>query len=355
MKALAITTIHFLLFTFNSYGQANWVYSGAPIGDESTYSYPMSSSSILTLQHPLSQDSLRVYATTGNPEGVHIYRVDQAPNVICGSPNIGNNDRYFGIFVVNGTSPTYTAKYYYDGNPYVTPVIEPNLELAERPTNADVTCPSWSAMGASLNMVSDELTVSGLSGRKEIILTTKTTPLPVELIAFDAACDGDKAILEWVTKSEVNNDYFTVERSYDGETFVEVGIINGAGNSNKTNVYNFVDENNAVQKTYYRLKQTDFNGNYTYYEWKEINCVSVSFNVYPNPAKNKISLNLTEVYNKINVSVFNGMGQKVMERILLPVNGIVEEDITVNHFAKGLYYMKIENTYFQKTLKLIVE
>jgi len=70
--------------------------------------------------------------------------------------------------------------------------------------------------------------------------------------------------LEWTTSTEVNNDYFTLEKSTDAQSFVETGIVDGAGNSYSNISYQFIDDGVTEQLNYYRLKQTDFDGQYSY-------------------------------------------------------------------------------------------
>lgn len=89
--------------------------------------------------------------------------------------------------------------------------------------------------------------------------------LPVDLISFNGEADKNFVLLQWATASEVNNEYFTVEISENGVDFNTLGYVEGAGNSNCVLYYNCVDEN-PYQISYYRLRQTDYNGGFTYSE-----------------------------------------------------------------------------------------
>ncbi len=108
--------------------------------------------------------------------------------------------------------------------------------------------------------------------------------LPVGLLNFDAKPSGDRVAINWSTESERDNDYFTIERSTDGSNWEDVRRVAGAGNSNSTIVYSSFDENPYSGISYYRLRQTDFNG---YSEVTEM--VAVEFyntneiSIYPNP------------------------------------------------------------------------
>jgi len=87
--------------------------------------------------------------------------------------------------------------------------------------------------------------------------------LPVELISFNGRPDGTGNILEWSTATETDNDYFTIERSADGISWETIGTIVGTGTSNVTNNYTYTDKSPDNSIVYYRLSQTDFNGNVT--------------------------------------------------------------------------------------------
>ena len=98
--------------------------------------------------------------------------------------------------------------------------------------------------------------------------------LPVQLISFDIIATKEnenlKVLCNWATASEINNNYFSVERSKDGEHFENIGMVKGAGNTNTTILYNFTDETPLTGTSYYRLKQTDFDGKYSYSKIKAI-------------------------------------------------------------------------------------
>jgi hypothetical protein len=118
---------------------------------------------------------------------------------------------------------------------------------------------------------------------------TANNPLPVELISFEAVLNNQKVDLKWVTATEINNDYFVVEKSKDGKNWEEVVWTDGAGNSNYTLEYYEVDEKPYEGVSYYRLKQVDFNGKYTYSSVvpvnNEINTVK-DISILPNPVNN---------------------------------------------------------------------
>jgi hypothetical protein len=93
---------------------------------------------------------------------------------------------------------------------------------------------------------------------------TPPVPLPIELISFEGITKNGYNHLFWKTASESNNDYFTIEKTQDGINYNTVININGAGNSNTTLSYDYIDYNVDNTINYYRLKQTDYDGKYAY-------------------------------------------------------------------------------------------
>ncbi|MBL7891275.1 MAG: T9SS type A sorting domain-containing protein, partial [Bacteroidia bacterium] len=115
-----------------------------------------------------------------------------------------------------------------------------------------------------------------------------TVLLPIELISFSASPEGDKVKLEWVTATETNNAYFTIERTSDAKTFETVAVVKGAGNSSHENNYIAYDERPLKNLSYYRLKQTDFDGKYTYSKLVPVvfsTRSSSTFIIFPNPVR----------------------------------------------------------------------
>ena len=141
-------------------------------------------------------------------------------------------------------------------------------------------------------------------------------PLPVDLVHFDAQpAANHTADLHWATASEINNNYFDVERSYNGKTFETVGHVDGNGSTNQRLDYNFMDESirTTEMNVFYRLKQVDFDG---VFEYSDVRVVRFDGKVemleiaaYPNPFSDEVtvmvSLSPEENYN-LQVTNFNG-------------------------------------------------
>ncbi|TND07788.1 MAG: hypothetical protein FD123_2939 [Bacteroidetes bacterium] len=284
------------------FAQPSWILSGAPVGDTSTHMYPVvniSPNMKLVLRHVLLQDSLMVYNMSGAPPAMHVYRVDQLPNVNCGLPGMLANDRYFGVFVIGGSSPSYTVDYFYSNNPYVTPVYEPVLETWMRPTNADVACAAWSNMSSTLFMAGDSLVRTGMSGRMEIVLSYSPIVLPVDWLSVNASWLGDgcsKTLVNWQTASESNSHHFEVERCSDSGTWELAGTVNGSGNSSQPQAYVFLD-NVPFSSGYYRIRQVDNSGLSTLSPVVSLTCGEENIfgvsDLFPNPCSGECSISIT--------------------------------------------------------------
>lgn len=114
----------------------------------------------------------------------------------------------------------------------------------------------------------------GRAYTRTFVEVQQINPLPVELISFSGIKDGKTTLLNWETASELNNDYFIVERATDLCPFTEIGRVAGNGNSSQLHSYSFTDRNPREGINYYRLKQTDFNGAFEY-----SNSIAVSFSL----------------------------------------------------------------------------
>ena len=113
------------------------------------------------------------------------------------------------------------------------------------------------------------------------------TVLPVELILFTATANGKGVALHWITASEKNNENFTVERSGNGKAFRSIRTLPGAGNSQVQSRYDLVDEQPLPGMSYYRLRQTDFDGTSTYSPVRAVSMAGLgekTLQVYPGSA-----------------------------------------------------------------------
>ncbi len=115
-------------------------------------------------------------------------------------------------------------------------------------------------------------------------ITDSSVPLPVELVSFSAGFREGVVELNWKTQSEVDNDYFTVQRTENAELFEDVIRVAGHGTTTAVHHYSAIDDNPETGRWYYRLRQTDFNGSSSYSKLVSVEVpVSVEEGIYPNP------------------------------------------------------------------------
>lgn len=143
------------------------------------------------------------------------------------------------------------------------------------------------------------------------------TPLPVMLISFTAEVGNNASvILNWATAAEVNNDYFTIERSQNGTQFSELTKVEGAGNSTDIHKYSFSDDQPLGGISYYRLKQTDFNGKSETFKTVSVNIKTKqstvsTIRISPNP------------FNDSFTAQFESLEKEEAQFQLLSVNGAI--------------------------------
>jgi len=178
--------------------------------------------------------------------------------------------------------------------------------------------------------------------------TKDGTNLPVELLSFDVACNGSAVDLAWSTASEINNDYFTIEKSIDAYSWDVVASIQGSGNSNDVIHYNYTDNGNEGNSMYYRLKQTDYDGKSKYYYHNiVIQCEDdlTSFNLYPNPASDQTVCSIySNNQSKVLIEINNQLGDIVFSETFDLQNGLNAVTLNISQFQSGIYYIVIRRS-----------
>ena len=194
----------------------------------------------------------------------------------------------------------------------------------------------------------------------ELTASELCSTLPIELLNFDAHLNGDKVDLKWITSTEINNDFFTIERSVNTKDWEEVIVVNGAGNSTQQIEYFETDYSPKSGTSYYRLKQTDFDGNFTYSSIVPVtieNDKNNSLNVFPNPVEmgGIVSLDFQDSEDEVLVVLRDVTGKEFYSKLFLDIEkgnliGIPIEDI----IPAGIYLITAtsENQIYSK--KIIV-
>lgn len=197
-----------------------------------------------------------------------------------------------------------------------------------------------------LNGLTNTITVDYGVNSLNVDFGLKSIPLPVKLIEFSGERDKERNenTLWWITESEVNSDYFTLERSYNGSAYEKIATIEGAGNSNTEIHYEYVDIDSKRGGTYiYRLLQTDYDGRTEIYgpvtiqvsETREVNVL-----LYPNPSVNTSYLEINApVGSKIEGQIYDATGKLVRGGIFDTVleDGYIMYNLDAQSYAEGVY------------------
>jgi hypothetical protein len=168
--------------------------------------------------------------------------------------------------------------------------------------------------------------------------------LPVELVYFHGKLLSQGVVLEWQTASELNNDFFEIEVSTDGENYTTLANIEGQGSSTSVTNYDYVDRYPSTGLNYYRLRQVDFNGDFTF-----SNIISVMndapaklfFSAYPQPASSHLTLQLMAIDDTsiMNLVIYNMNGKVIRSISIDPKTKQLPVDISA--FTNGLYLVRL--------------
>jgi hypothetical protein len=211
--------------------------------------------------------------------------------------------------------------------------------------------PAFSVLG--FQACPNQYTLSGLTSFSKFTLngaSQTNTTLPVELLYFDAfVMDNQTVNCSWGTSTEINNDFFTLERSVDGVNFEVLGDVRGAGNYSGSLYYEFLDQEAYNGVSYYRLKQTDFDGTTSYSHVIAVNFASANANytVYPIPFESSLSI----VYAsdiEVNYLMFD-----INSRLIRQGSFVSNTVVDVHELAFGAYFIKLSSAESTETIKLL--
>jgi hypothetical protein len=179
-----------------------------------------------------------------------------------------------------------------------------------------------------------------------------TNPLPITLSEFSVKKDKEKSLIHWTTISEINNDYFVVERSNDAENFYEISKVKGAGNSNTILNYQVKDYSPLSGTNYYRLKQVDFDGSYTYSDIKALNFEkNLSPTVYY--YDNKLHINATDVIHNLQIEIYDVCGKLIYQNNQYCNSNTITVNINQN-LENGMYIAVIRTEEQQNSYKFVI-
>lgn len=187
-------------------------------------------------------------------------------------------------------------------------------------------------------------TTAGTCSALDSVIVTWCDPLPIELISFSGYNSGELNELFWQTATEMNNDYFILQRSVDGMNFNDLMEVDAVGNSMTMEEYRTLDMDPITGVNYYRLKQVDTDGSYGYSETIVVNTERVGyFHIYPNPTTNDLFIDIsTEVEDGQHTIIISDIAGKIIREQMEFSH--LQKTYKVNNFAalsRGMYLVKI--------------
>lgn len=175
-------------------------------------------------------------------------------------------------------------------------------------------------------------------------LYTTSTTLPVDLVSFEALAYKEKVQLYWTTASEENCKEYIIERTLNSRDFTEVARVQGAGNSVSLLNYESVDNSPVEGNNYYRLKQIDFNGEFTYTKLVAVKFSTSAADLYivPNPALDKAFIKFNAAGNYVTfLKVMDMKGKIIFHKQFISDEGLNEYSLNMAEMARGIYSVQL--------------
>lgn len=184
--------------------------------------------------------------------------------------------------------------------------------------------------------------------------TGSVNPLPISLVTFTAIPKGKVVDIEWRTVTELNNDHFAIERTIDGVSYETIAKVKGKGMSQVSQNYSTQDVSPFKGLSYYRLKQTDLNGEFSYSPLVPVNFSEESkesWSIYPNPNTGTFSfLKLEE--GTVDISVYNALGEIVINERHEVINNMPYAGC--KDLIPGVYLVRVLFNETSKYQKMII-
>jgi hypothetical protein len=177
------------------------------------------------------------------------------------------------------------------------------------------------------------------------IVATASVVLPIELLSFKATLKNNVVELHWQTATEINNDYFVIERSVDGKKWESMDTIKGAGNSSNVLNYANSDENPLSGTSYYRLKQVDFDKSFSYSDIAVVNFDGIKIiDLFPNPSEGNFNLVMkSSIEASIDLTIYNAIGQMIKTQAMHITKGAHTLHVQFEA-ANGKYLITVKST-----------
>ncbi|MBN4065922.1 T9SS type A sorting domain-containing protein, partial [Candidatus Amoebophilus asiaticus] len=295
---------------------------------------------------PASLDvgGMGVILTTGSSDNLGSTTIQRGHTPQTGAGNTGI-ERYYDISPTNNSNLNMTLRFNYLAGQELRGQSETNFVLY-RSTDGGST---WTDRAGTLNQSLNYIELASITAfSKWTVSNNSTDPLPIDLLSFTAEVEGNSIRLKWETATETNNDYFTIDKSNDGISFEEVALVDAIGNSNSPVSYTVLDENPFEGVSYYRLKQTDNDGQFEYFPMVPVKFGNTENNLFinitPNPFNNSAQIIVnSEMEDIVLLRIFNSNGQTVHDQKIRIYVGRNNLDVDLTKYTSGVYHMWIQH------------
>ena len=271
------------------------------------------------------------------------------------APSVAPGDRaylYYDISQAGGSGYTYDITLSYDEG-QLNGIAEADLRPVKS-TDGGNTWTPYLTVGTGpgqyqINTTANTITIYGLTDFSLFTLTSQSSPLPVQLSAFNVTTESRNALLSWETATEENAFKFVVERkNTESATWSETGEVKASGNSNSPKKYNYTDQKLNSGKYNYRLKMIDNDGTFTYSDVVEVDIsvpkdYAVSQN-YPNPFNPTTKIDYQLPFDsRVQIELYNITGERVATLVNMDQKaGYYTFDFTnTSHLSSGVYIYRI--------------
>ena len=233
-----------------------------------------------------------------------------------------NGSKSLGILILCDNSPMVGSPFCFTANGSSTQIY------------SGLGCPSG-------NIVAILTPYAGSCGssecKKDTVYGPAAAPLPVKLSSFSAVRSKQVVALNWITEFEIESKEFIVERA-EGTDFRAVGTITSNGNSSVQKTYSFNDKNENTGVTYYRLKNLDLNGRFTYSQIRTVKGIGAvsDVTVFPNPARSNSKISVVGVTANSSIQLLDFSG-----KVLKNLNSTSTNSLDLTGVRNGTYLVRI--------------
>lgn len=260
--------------------------------------------------------------------------------------------RFFEIEPTNNSGLDATIRFYYlEGE--LNSIQENQLKFLYSEDNGT----TWRSLASTVNVPQKYIEVSGLNAMGTFSAASQDfTTLPIGDIKLSGKAESQGVSITWSTINERDVDHFVLERSTNGQSFIRVAKVSSKSASSGDNSYSALDRNPTAGTNYYRVKGIDTDGKETVSQIVPIvfSLSGPSLAVYPNPAAKLVKVRYyADNQQPVNVTVVSVAGRKEMTKVFQPQQGLNDLSMDISSLPTGVYFLKVYNTLFSRSIKFI--